>query len=138
MKKIILIIFLLHGITGNSQQPEKIIEFHELSINDSFEFDDYEIKFVDVLSDNRCPKAVMCIVAGEAKVAFEVYKSGKILSKQILRFTPTVYLPNSQGNIYNSDLIKITGVELTPYPVLDNSILKSDYRLKLVFEEILQ
>ncbi len=109
-----------------------------MSINDSFEFEDYEIRFIDVTSDSRCPKAVMCIVAGEANVVLDIYKGSVKISSNDLRFTPTIYLPNNKGNIYNSEFIKVTGVELFPHPNSDNNIPKVDYRLKLLYEEIVE
>lgn len=137
MNKIIVVLVFFCSIIGYGQQPEIFTEIFELSINDSFEFDDYQIRFADVLSDSRCPKMVMCLVAGEAEVVLEVYKNNKKLTTKGLQFTPTIYLPNTKGNIYNSEFIKITGVELYPHPISDNNISKSDYKLKLIFEELL-
>lgn len=138
MNKMLLVLFVIFSIVSSGQQQEVFTEVYELSINDSFEIEDYKIKFVDILSDSRCPKAVMCIVAGEADIVVEVYRKNTKIDTKTIRFTPTVYLPNSKGNIFNSGFIKITGVELYPHPISDNSLLKSEYKLKFVLEEILQ
>ena len=139
MKKILTaLIFVWSMVSYGQQQPEIFSEVYQLSINDSFEFDDYEIRFVDVLSDSRCPKMAMCIVAGHADVVVDIYKRNIKIEAKTIRFTPTIYLPNNKGNIFNSEFIKITGVELYPHPISDNSFAKSDYKLKLVFEEIVE
>lgn len=134
----LMLFFSLFVISQGRAEEEVLVEYYTISIGESFAFDGYEIKFVDVLSDNRCPKAVMCVVAGEANVVLELYKGNVKVSSNNLRFTPTIYLPHSKGNIYNSEFVKVTGVELFPHPISDNDMPKSDYKLKLLFEEILQ
>ncbi|SHG76144.1 hypothetical protein [Winogradskyella jejuensis] len=129
--------FLLFGQEAKTE-PQILTEVYSLSIGNSFEFDDYKIRFIDVLSDSRCPKAVMCVVAGEAKVVVEVYKENKKLSTKNIVFTPTVFMPNKKGNLFDSEKIKVTGVELFPYPSADNQVPKEDYKLKLLLEELVQ
>ena len=122
----------------NSINKEVMSEFYELSIGDVFEFEDYKIQFVDVLSDNRCPKDVMCVIAGEAIVFLDIFKNNKKLTTKALSFTPTVFLPNNKGNLYDRELLKITGVALYPYPVAANQIQKENYSLKLLIEELVE
>ena len=43
---------------------------------------------------------------------------------------------NGKGNLFNSDIIKVTAVALSPYPTSDNHIVKENYKLKLLFEEL--
>ena len=137
MNKIVITLVFICSILSYGQKPEFFTEVYELSVNDIFEFENYEIRFVDVLSDSRCPKMAMCIVAGEAIVFLEIVKNNKKLTTKTLQFTPSLFLPNNKGNIFNSEFIKITGVELYPHPISDNNISKSDYKLKLIFEELL-
>lgn len=106
-----------------------------VSIGDSFVFEDVEIKLLDIGVDSRCPKSVMCARAGDVMVKITVYKSRKQISEKTIAFTPTVYLPYEKGNLVNSETLKITAVALSPYPVVENNIKKSDYKLKLLLEE---
>ncbi|WP_299114007.1 hypothetical protein [uncultured Winogradskyella sp.] len=142
MKKrvVALLLFCSASISGQGRPETQgiLVEYNNISIGKSFAFNDYEIRFVDVLSDSRCPKAVMCIVAGEAVVKVKIYKSGKRIIEKTLTFTPTVFLPNSKGNLYDTELLKVTGVALYPYPVADNQIQKENYSLKLLIEELVE
>lgn len=119
-----------------TDKPEVLVEYHDIAIGDSLVFDEYEIKFVDVTTDSRCPKAVICVREGEANIEVEVYKSNELVSKKKLIFTSMVVLPSGKGNLFNSDFLKVTGAALHPYPITDNQILKENYKLKLLFEEL--
>lgn len=73
----------------------------------------------------------MCIRAGKIAIKVEIYHFGKKLSENVLTFTPTIYMPYSKGNLYNSEELKITEFGLSPYSKAGQSTPKEDYRLKI-------
>ncbi|ARV09586.1 hypothetical protein BTO05_08015 [Winogradskyella sp. PC-19] len=123
------------NLQNQSIDKEIRTQVNEISIKDSFTFDDYVIRFVNVLSDSRCPKGVMCVQAGAAIVKVVVYKSGKPIQNHNMTFTPNGYFPNNKGNLFNSETLKITSIGLLPYPKPETQIIKENYTLKLLIEE---
>ncbi|RZN84609.1 MAG: hypothetical protein EVB11_00725 [Winogradskyella sp.] len=142
MRIVIIALMLFFSVSMSGQakpeRPEVLVEYQSISIGESFAFDDYEIQFDNVLSDSRCPKAVMCVVAGEAVGNVAIYKSGELISETELTFTPITYLPNQKGNLFDADDFKVTGVELWPYPKAGHPIPFKSYKLKLLIEEIIK
>ncbi|WP_295834584.1 hypothetical protein [uncultured Winogradskyella sp.] len=53
-------------------------------------------------------------------------------------FTSMVLLTNGKWNLLNSNIIKVTGVASHPYAITDNQIAKENYKLKLLFEELVK
>lgn len=137
-----LTVFLILSCTFLIAQEEDnpsnfLVEFIELPIGDTYVFGDFELKFITVGVDSRCPKNVMCVRAGEVAANVLIYKAGKLISEEKLIFTPGSFTPNTgNGNLFNSEVLKISGVELFSYPMAGEQILKSDYKLKLLIEEL--
>lgn len=136
---IVLIILCPLLISGQikSNIEEIIVEYSNIFIGESLEFEDYEIHFDNVVSDSRCPKEVICVVAGEAIINLTIYKSGELLSKKELIFTPITYFPNQKGNLFERKDLKVSGVELWPYPKAGHPIPSNSYKLKLLVEELI-
>jgi len=53
-------------------------------------------------------------------------------------FTSMVLLTNGKRNLFNSNIIKVTRVALHPYAITDSQIAKENYKLKLLFEELVK
>jgi hypothetical protein len=81
------------------------------------------IKFVDVISDSRCPQGVTCIWAGEASCMIEITGSDATFSKVLVQ---------SGSDINQADFqqYRIT-FNLMPYPQSGKNTAKKDYYLQL-------
>jgi len=96
---------------------------------------EFEIRFVDVLNDSRCPKNVNCVRAGEAKIIVEVFKGDEFVEKHLIEITPSTYLYNPYPIVFSSDNSVLKAFNLMPYPIDGISIKKEDYYLQLVIED---
>jgi hypothetical protein len=79
--------------------------------------------FLDVISDNRCPKGVNCIQAGEAVVRIGLPDGG------VRELTVGGGGKNLPRFSLENGIVQI--VALTPYPEYENNIPQQDYRLRL-------
>ncbi len=86
------------------------------------------IKFVELLSDSRCPKGATCVWAGEASCSVEITKSQSKFSKVLTQ--PGTTSP-AETTFTNYDI----SFDLQPYPELDKQTDKSDYRLVLTISK---
>ncbi len=82
------------------------------------------IKFVEVVSDSRCPKGATCIWAGEASCSMEITKSGSTFTKVLIQ--PGTTAP-AESSFTNYDI----SFDLQPYPELGKQTDKNDYHLQL-------
>lgn len=127
---LLLIFSALSHSQGNTDKLKRIVEFAEVGIGETFAFNDYEVKLIDVIVDSRCPKDVICVRAGEAVLELEIYQPEEdLVSKQL-----TLYSVTDSGNIFSSELLKISGLELLPYPKASITTKKEDYQLKILIE----
>ena len=81
------------------------------------------LKLKEVVSDSRCPSNVHCIWAGEITVKVNVYKNGKYLKEQTLRFSSA---NNSITDIYSTESYAVTAVSVTPYPEAQEKQIRSE------------
>ncbi|WGK65716.1 hypothetical protein [Croceiramulus getboli] len=89
-----------------------------------------QLKFVEVITDSRCPKNVQCIWAGEAIVAVELFRQGKSKGIREIKLDAGA-LPV----IYNGEDLLITAQALEPYPVAgEENQEKKRYCLLLTVE----
>ncbi len=87
------------------------------------------IKFLDVISDSRCPRSVQCIWAGEAELALEVEKGG---SKDRILLKQPGLTPEALQD-YGGYEIRFS---LEPYPEQPGKkIAKEDYVLKITIRK---
>ena len=92
-----------------------------------------QIKLVAIVSDNRCPQGVQCIVAGEAVVTVFIFDNKKLVTQE------TINLGSKNKQNYISDLEKATGlsniqdVVLKPYPVNGKAVKLKEYYLEVVY-----
>ena len=119
MKKkihVLLLLILISSIsfaqdsTNVKVETPKIVS--KLVYGETLQINDIEIKFVQVLSDSRCPKNVTCVRAGEAVVLVDVFKNGKKIEQKELKFTPTSYLQNKIGNLFASKGLNISAINI--------------------------
>jgi len=88
--------------------------------------EDLSVKFVEVVSDSRCPQGATCIWAGEASCLIEVTSSGSTYRKLLTQ--------SGNSGPSQTDFLKyeIT-FDLEPYPQVGRETKEGDYRLQLVF-----
>ncbi len=125
MKLYCAILFFTFSLFLNSQQSVSI------DYGNSIAIDEVDIEFVDVLEDSRCPANVNCIQAGKAIVLVNVYVVGRILEERKLEFHPSGFHNLNITTLYNFDGLRITGMNLLPYPVAQSSISDKEYYLEL-------
>ena len=82
------------------------------------------VQFVAVTSDSRCPGDAVCIQAGEAVVQFRTIDAGAAADYE-LRTEPSRASATQRG-------LRITLVELQPYPFVSKPIQPDDYRATVV------
>ncbi len=106
-----------------------------------------KIKFLDVISDNRCPVDVNCIVRGEAKIKLQLTDDVTDFSKA---YISVVSIPganrDSNGNLIESHIteqnqmpymnLMTTILDLLPRPNSKYQINKSDYQVLLKVEQL--
>ncbi len=88
------------------------------------------IRFAKVV-DSRCPKQVMCVRAGEAKVWVEIYKGGKYISKKEIQFSASGFISAEMAQLFNSENLIVSGLALSPYPEVPNGLIEKDYTLNV-------
>jgi len=87
--------------------------------------EDLRIEFVDVVTDSRCPKDVVCIWAGEVKCLVELVSSG---SAERVELTEPGLTGDTNRQAFKEYQLTFT---VTPYPVSTKPIERGDYRLVL-------
>jgi hypothetical protein len=90
--------------------------------------EDLEVRFVEVVSDSRCPEGAICIWAGEASCLLEITESGSIYRKVLTQ------LGRSEPSPTDFQDYEIT-FDLRPYPQLGKEIESEDYRLQLTISK---
>ncbi len=83
------------------------------------------IKFIEVVTDSRCPTGATCIWQGEASCLLETDLSGTV--KQITITQPGLTKEPSQSQFSNYTM----SYDIQPYPALNKKIDKSEYVLDL-------
>ncbi|RLJ63237.1 hypothetical protein CLV86_1773 [Lacinutrix venerupis] len=136
MKKLLLIFAVLiinlvsaQDSTSVKVDAPKIVS--KLMYGSTIKVENIEFKFVAVESDSRCPKGVQCVWAGEAIVLVDVFKNGKKTEQKRLVFSPTSQLQNALGNLFSSESLKVSGLNIAPYPEHGTKIKAEDYYVQL-------
>jgi hypothetical protein len=140
MRDSILALFFLITIlsyaqdsTGAQVETPKIVS--KLFLGKQIVIGDFEIRFVEVMSDSRCPKNVNCVRAGEAKVIVEVFREGEFVEKQLVEITPTTYLYEDYPIMFSSNNLVLKAFNLMPYPINGVAIKNEDYYLQIIIED---
>lgn len=140
MKSIVFIIAILFSSFGIAQDSTKVkVEtpkiVTKLQLGKLMHFEDIDIKFVEVVTDSRCPKGVSCVWAGEAKVLVDIYKAGKKIDQKEIVFNTSNQFVDKLANIFASETLNISGYTLSPYPEYGKKIKTEDYYLQLDIKE---
>ncbi|NGZ90830.1 hypothetical protein [Psychroflexus maritimus] len=118
----------------NNQEAKPPVIVNDLKINHSFETEDYSLKFIQVITDSRCPKETSCVWPGSIEVEVEI--ENYLTKKKELKIIQ-LDAPNSQ----DEEIIKIGKnrsiflKNLKPYPQQSTREIKNeDYQL--IFYEV--
>src|SRR3989344_2970055 len=88
-----------------------------------------QLKFLEVLSDGRCPKGAQCAWAGQAKLKIAVNGKENIFTVDGLnRYPPTNELKANTGSSQTLGERTISLLDLWPYPETNKTIEKTEYR----------
>ncbi len=103
----------------------------KLNIGKCLKFDRVKIKFVKVLQDSRCPKGVNCVWAGEVTVLIDIYQKGKKKESKKLTLNSKISKKDRFGNLFSSDELIISMINLLPLPVSGEKTDTKVYYLQL-------
>ncbi|MCX7551436.1 hypothetical protein [Xanthomarina sp. F2636L] len=86
----------------------------KLFLGKTYQVEDVQIKFSDVLSDSRCPEDVTCIWAGEAIVLIEILKDNQVIEQKNLTFQPGKKMDEKLLTLFTSETSTITALGILP------------------------
>tara|TARA_R100000655_G_scaffold86018_1_gene125957 strand:+ start:470 stop:895 length:426 start_codon:yes stop_codon:yes gene_type:complete len=116
------------------QKPEVELNVFSASLclGDELNFGDRRIKFREIISDSRCPNnpIVMCIWAGQVRVKVDVYEKREFVGS--VEFSGTQSIDHLFAN---SKELKISLVNVKPYPVNPGKIPAEDYMVSFRLTE---
>ena len=137
MKYLVFTITLICSLQLSAQTEitiDSLSVFDSVQFNERITFQQYSIEFKELLSDSRCPKDVICVRAGEAKLLVHVYKNNLFVKETELYIHASGYISKDQNLIAEFDDYYIYGTMLSPYPETKNKIKKKDYQLSLLMQ----
>jgi len=118
------------------QKPEVELNIFSASLclGDELNFGDRRIKFREIISDSRCPSnpIVTCIWAGQVRVKVDVYEKRKFVGS--VEFSGTQSIDHLFSN---SKELKISLVNVKPYPVNPGKIPAEDYMVSFRLTEVM-
>lgn len=130
MKPIVLLLIIMSSFNSMAQDNAVKTEMvnYSLSYDSSLTINDTTLEFSEISPDSRCPKGAMCVRAGEAIATIKIYEKGVFKKETKLTFYPhgvseelTLYLQTKKISIWH--------LELTPYPEVNLSEVKTNYTL---------
>jgi len=132
MKTSIHILLFFFSIVALSQEriPASPQIVFKIALGETLTAGDVILKFAEVLEDSRCPKDVVCVWEGQARVHVTV--SGDRITTKKLDLIVTEKDKNILGVF---DGFKFKAVGLTPYPSSENRG-KPSYTLMVLKEKI--
>ncbi|WP_299337863.1 hypothetical protein [uncultured Psychroserpens sp.] len=122
-------VFSQTGFTKDSLSVSRVISFQQKA-----DFKDYQVQFKDVVSDSRCPKDVMCVRAGEAKVALSIYKEGVFIKDKEIIIDASGFVIEANNLAFDANDFKVYGMTLKPYPKTSKAIPKETYSIEVIFQ----
>ena len=128
MNKLASLVLLLAIIScqyiTSSDDPRLGEEFElEFGEQASLENRELSIKFTELLEDSRCPEGVVCVWAGNAKVALQINDQETTLN---------TYLEPKETTISSFNIALIS---VSPYPVYTMDFQNEDYVVRLLVTE---
>ncbi len=133
MKKTILFLILFVCISINAQKKDtflKSVSFSQKLVKKK----GTQLVLKKVINDSRCPEGVNCIWAGECEIQVEIYKNQKLVSKQNILLSPKLYKENILWFSKYYPKLKITEINVLPYPKSEVIIDPKDFFVKINFE----
>ena len=110
---------------------ENPISVKKIALNESFEFEEYSLKFEAVIEDSRCPKGTDCIWEGLVKVRIGVSSKNAALEYKEVTLKST---SESQIIVTTSSGTKLILKGVSPYP--DARIPTSERKYELIIEMV--
>lgn len=129
MKYFFALAFVVMG-TGHNYAQENSAVFAKILFGESLTIEDVSIKFIDVISDSRCPKNVQCIWAGEAKILVAISKAGQFIEKKEIIFSGAT-INEKDHLLYTSKDLRILALGIKPYPETPDKISNAGYNLEI-------
>jgi hypothetical protein len=131
--------FLLTSIIYSQDSTKTHIEtpkiITNLPLGKTYKSSKIQIKFVDVLTDSRCPKDVTCVWAGQVVVLVDIMQDNTLIEQRELIFQPGKEDNKEWMLLFSSGDIKISAYDVLPYPKSRDKIKKEDYYLQLEIED---
>ncbi|WP_299152510.1 hypothetical protein [uncultured Christiangramia sp.] len=117
-----------------NQEVELNVFSASLCLGDELKFGDRRIKFREIISDSRCPSnpIVMCIWAGQVRVKVDVYEKREFVGS--IEFSGIQSMDHLFGD---SKELKISLVNVKPYPVNPGKIPAEDYMVSFRLTEVM-
>jgi len=118
---------MLVALAGYSEPAEAELDKEfTLAVGESaaIKGEDLSIRFVEVISDSRCPKDAICIWLGEVSCLVEITSNGSTFGKVLTQ--PGLSAPVTT-NYGRYDIL----FNVLPYPQAGKAIKSSEYRLQL-------
>ncbi|WP_029034383.1 hypothetical protein [Salinimicrobium terrae] len=124
--KIIISCLLIFPILLCAQEKsgEKIsrVNFY-LEAGHKFKLDQTSVRFLNVISDSRCPRQVTCIWPGEAKVKLGITLDGEYFEKEVVVGT-------GGADFSLSEALQLQVSHLLPYPETGAGIAPEEYSIR--------
>lgn len=115
-------------LTAQEEQDSTAVKMERLSgdfgVGGEFNFGKTSVSFLKVISDSRCPKKVICIWAGEAKVLLGIVINGGYFEKEVVVSGGGAEIP-----LANELLLEVS--HLRPYPETGTKIPSEEYCLRI-------
>ena len=137
MKRSILLIVIFITSFSFSQDSTKTrkaetpIITSKVYLGKSIVVENYEIEFIEVLQDSRCPKGVSCIWAGEVVILVDLFEDGKKVERKKITLNPKIELQNRIGNLFFLDKLSLSVQNVLPYPTAKAKKQSNAYYLLL-------
>lgn len=130
---IALFVFLSgHLVAQDSTTVEVPKIVAKLPLGKTYNLDQVELVFVDVLSDSRCPKDVTCVWAGQAVALVEVYKDQVLIERKEVVFEPGKNTNLNLKTLCAYKGLRVLANNLLPYPEQSQEKIKKEaYYLQL-------
>ncbi len=133
MKNTILILTLFLSISIIAQKKDTILKCVTFS-QKLVKKKGTQLVLRKVINDSRCPEGVNCIWAGECEIQIAIYKNQKLVSEESLLLSPKLYKENIFWFSKYYPKLKITEIDVLPYPKNEVVIDPKDFFVKIIFK----
>ena len=101
---------------------------------------EFEITFLKVIRDNRCPRNSTCMVPGIAVIELEISKGNQKNTIRLVKSKMNASFDYEYKNLeefFEFDNYKLIFLDLEPYPIKEfNNIFKTNYRAQFKIEKL--